>query len=378
MASEFDLLCALTAAELTSKQIDKIRNWNLNHCNWEEFLRLAERHGVIPLVSRNLVAHGHGIPAEVEKKLRSAYKSNLARSLWFTAELLRIMQRFDGEELRAVPFKGPALAQSLYGDVGLRSSSDLDFLISPVDFDRAKRLMAEIGYIPSGEIRPAVERLFLRVGYERSFDSGVGKNLVELQWAVQPYFYGVDLNVGDLLARAEPTMLGGHEIPSLASDDLLVVLCLHAAKHLWTRLIWLSDIAETLRTRNVDYPMLLSRARALGIVRVLGVSFWLVKKVLRGEIPKPAEQIIEDDYQAGLLGRHYYERIARGADYNLESTEYFRLILKLRERRADRLRYLWRLFWTPGTGDISAVSLPDGLFSLYHIVRMGRLMRKLI
>jgi hypothetical protein len=124
--------------------------------------------------------------------------------------------------------------------------------------------------------------------------------------------------------------------------------------------------------------MLLSRARALGIVRVLGVSFWLVKKVLRGEIPKPAEQIIEDDYQAGLLGRHYYERIARGADYNFESTEYFRLILKLRERRADRLRYLWRLFWTPGTGDISAVSLPDELFSLYHIVRMGRLMRKLI
>jgi hypothetical protein len=46
----------------------------------------------------------------------------------------------------------------------------------------------------------------------------------------------------------------------------------------------------------------------------------------------------------------------------LESTEYFRLILKLRERRGDRLRYLWRLVWTLGVGDVAAVRLPEALF----------------
>ena len=79
----------------------------------------------------------------------------------------------------------------------------------------------------------------------------------------------------------------------------LLVLCLHAAKHLWTRLIWLADIAETLRSRSgaqtIDYPLVFARARRLGIARILGVSFWLVKNVLHAELPKPAEEMIAAD-----------------------------------------------------------------------------------
>ena len=85
------------------------------------------------------------------------------------------MQHFERRQLRAVPYKGPVLAQSAYGDLGLRSFSDLDFLISPADFERAKQALAEIGYRPSTELTPAVERFWLRTGYERSFDGAGGK-----------------------------------------------------------------------------------------------------------------------------------------------------------------------------------------------------------
>jgi hypothetical protein len=284
--------------------------------------------------------------------------------------------------LLALPYKGPVLAQSLYRDLGLRSFSDLDFLISPADFERAKQALAEIGYRPAADLTPAVERFWLRRGYERSFDSAAGENLVELQWALLPHFYAVDLRVEDLLARTGKTFVGEAEVPCLSPEDSLLVLCLHAAKHLWTRLIWLSDIAETLRsysgTQTIDYSMVFSRARSLGIARILGVSLWLVKNVLRTEIPQPAEEMITADPRVPALGIEFAERLARGATYNFESTEYFRLILKLRERRADRLRYLWRLVWTPGAGEIAAVRLPEALFPFYRIVRIGRLMRKLV
>src|SRR5208282_3108781 len=182
-----------------------------------------------------------------ERSLQSAYEANLRRSLWFTAELARIMQHFERCQVRALPYKGPVLAQELYRDVGLRSFSDLDFLISTADFDPAKRALAEIGYRPATEISPAAERLWLRTGYERSFDSVAGRNLVELQWALLSHFYAVDLAIENLQARASRTIVGGCEVPCLSPEDSLLVLCLHAAKHLWTRLIWLSDIAETLR-----------------------------------------------------------------------------------------------------------------------------------
>jgi Uncharacterised nucleotidyltransferase len=383
----FELLCALASAELTQERRERISNWNLRTLDWNEVIRLAEYHGVLPLAARNLIENGRGLPPEVERLLRSAYETNLRRSLWFTTELARIMQHFERRQLRALPFKGPVLAQSLYRDLGLRSFSDLDFLISPADFKRAKQALAEIGYRPSGEVNPAIEspaaeRLWLRTGNERSFDSADGKNLIELQWALLPHFYAVDLRVQDLLARAGKTVVGEREVPCLSPEDSVLVLCLHAAKHLWTRLIWLSDIAETLRsysgTHTIDYPVVFSRARSLGIARILGVSFWLVKNLLRAEIPKSAEEMIAADPRVPALGSEFAERLARGATYNFESTEYFRLILKLRERRGDRLRYLWRLVWTPGAGEIVAVRLPEALFPLYRIVRIGRLMWKLV
>jgi len=390
----FELLCALTSVELTPEWRERIANWNLRALDWSEVLRLADYHGVLPLAARNLiellrlesarVENGLGLPPEVERSLRSAYEANLRRSLWFAAELARIMQHFERRQLRALPYKGPVLAQSLYHDLGLRSFSDLDFLISPADFERAKQALAEIGYRPSGEVNaienPAAERLWLRTGYERSFDSADGKYLVELQWALLPHFYAVDLRVQDLMARAGKTVVGEREVPCLSAEDSLLVLCLHAGKHLWTRLIWLSDIAETLRsysgTQTIDYSLVFSRARSLGIARILGVSFWLVKNLLRAEIPKSAEEMIAADRRVPALGSTFAARLARGATYNFESTEYFRLILKLRERRRDRSRYLWRLLWTPGAGDVAAVRLPEALFPLYRVVRIGRLMRK--
>src|SRR5260370_29501663 len=196
---EFDLLCALAGAELSPERRERIGNWNHSALDWSEVLRLAEYHGVLPLAARNLIEHcrvkdGRGLPSEVERSLRSAYEANLRRSLWFTAELARIMQHFERRQVRAVPYKGPVLAQALYRDLGLRSFSDLDFLISPADFERAKRALVEIGYRPSGEFKPALEspaaeRLWLRTGYERSFDGSAGKNLLEVPWAVLPHFY---------------------------------------------------------------------------------------------------------------------------------------------------------------------------------------------
>ena len=381
-AGEFEFVCALAGAEPAPERIERIVNWNRSALDWSEVLRLAEHHGVLPLAARNLIEHARGLPAEVESTLRSAYQANLRSSLLFTAELARIMQHFERRQLRAVPYKGAVLAQALYRDLGLRSFSDLDFLISSADFERAKQALAEIGYRPAADLSPAVERLWLRSGYERAFDSAAGKNLVEVQWALLPYFYGVDLGVEDLMARDGRTVVGGCEVPCLAPEDSLLVLCLHAAKHLWTRLIWLSDIAETLRpqsrTQAVDYSRVFSRARALGIARILGVSFWLVKNVLRAELSNAAEELIAADPRVHPLGSAFAERLARGEAYDFESTEYFRLILNLRERRSDRWRYLWRLVWTPGAGEVATVRLPESLFPLYRLVRIGRLTRKLL
>lgn len=377
-SKEFDLLCACVGVSVSPEAIAYIARATESEVDWHQLLRLAEQHGVLPLVARNLSAHARGLPTEIEQQLRYAHEANVRRNLWFASELGRIADYLGGKHLRAVPYKGPVLAESVYGDLALRTFSDLDFLISPADFERAKQALAELGYRPAEEFSPAVERFWLRKGYERSFDGAAGKNLVELQWGVLPYFYAVDLGIDDLLARASRTSVGGREVSCLSPEDSLLVLCLHAAKHLWTRLIWVCDIAETLRTQNIDYTLMLSQAQSLGILRIMGVSFWLAKQMLGTSVPQPAKQAITSDPEVPVLGQEFAMRLAKSATYDLDSSEYFRWILRLRERRRDRWRYLRRLVWTPGAGDLAAVQLPESLFPLYRVVRLARLVRKLM
>ena len=375
---EFDFLCACAGVKLSSERIDRIKRWHESGLDWSELLRLAEHHGVLPLLARNLIEHVAGLPSQIEQSLRLAFDENVRRNLWFASELVRIADQFEKKHLRAIPYKGPLLAESAYGDVALRNFGDLDFLISPADFEQAKQALVELGYRPSKELSPAVERFWLRKGYECSFDGAASKYLVELQWGLTPHFYAIDLRVEELLARSGRTVLGGHELASLSAEDSLLVLCLHAAKHLWMRLIWICDIAETIRTQVVDWGVVCARARTLGIVRMLGVSFWLVRTLFGVPIPAPAQEIVDGDPRVRTLGEQFAARLARSATYDFESTEYFRWILKVRERRRDRGRYLWRLTWTPGEGDIAAVRLPEALFPLYRAVRVVRLMRKLV
>jgi hypothetical protein len=387
--SGFDVLCACAAVNPAPEHAARIANWNCARFDWSEFLAAAEHHGVLAPVARNLAAYGRGIPSDVAQSLKAAYAANLRRGLWFAAELMRIVQHFAHGRVRVLPYKGPVLAQAVYGDLGLRSFSDLDLLISPDDFGRAKAALAEIGYQPSQKVAPAVERLWLRTGYERSFDGAAGKNLVELQWNLLPYFYAVDFRSADfrfddLMARSGRIVLGAAEepvelgagIPCLSPEDSLLVLCLHAAKHLWTRLIWVADIAESLRVPGLDCALVVARARALGISRILGVSVWLAEHLLGAAIPSSVRESLALDPEVQLLGDECAARLRDAATYDFESAEYFRRIFKLRERRSDRWRYLWRLAATPGPGDVAAITLPEAMFPLYRAVRAGRLVHR--
>ena len=393
-SKEFDLLCACAAVEISPQRAARIAA-AITAPDWNELLRLAEHHGVLPLLARTLKQQKIELPSHIRESLEQANQENIRRNLWFASELARILQHFENKNVRAIPYKGPVLAESVYGDLALRTFSDLDFLISPTDFDSARQALEELGYQPSEAWTAPVEDFWLKKGYERAFDGTAGKYLVELQWAVLPCFFAVDLRNDDLLARSSPSrlndetvpqvrtrtlgaILGGAETRPLSPEDSLLVLCLHAAKHLWIRLLWLCDIAESMRVQPIDYALLLTRARELGALRMLGVSFWLAAKLLDADLTPEAQEVLTADREIAMLGGFFAERLACGASYDFESAEYFLLLRKLRERSRDRARYLWRLVWTPGVGDLASVSLPVPLFPLYRLVRLARLSRKLL
>jgi hypothetical protein len=52
--------------------------------------------------------------------------------------------------------------------------------------------------------------------------------------------------------------------------------------------------------------------------------------------------------------------------------------MRLRERPADRRRFLQRLVFTPGPSEWQLVHLPAPLYPLYRLVRLSRLAARLV
>ena len=86
------------------------------------------------------------VPALVIDQLRRDFQTCTLNTLFFTQELLKLLQLFEAHQIPVLPYKGPALAQALYSNLSLRSFCDLDLLIHPQDLIRVKPLLVAEGY----------------------------------------------------------------------------------------------------------------------------------------------------------------------------------------------------------------------------------------
>jgi hypothetical protein len=346
--------------------------------DWEEVLRLAERHGTDSLLYQSFSRMPDLIPTQVIRTLRERYEINVRKALFLTRELTRIADCLDSLGIEAVHHKGLVLSEIYYGDMALRQCGDIDLYVRKKDVARTKQAVGEMGYTAAVAIAENAQDDYLDSGYECSFDSAVGRNVLELQWALQPRFFAVDFDMEGLFARAVNVTFAERQVRTPSSEDLLLVLSLHAAKHVWGRLIWLCDIAQILKREKLDWDWVQSRAREMGTERILHITLLLTERLLQTEIPLPIQSAVVADRSAGVLVDEIQDRIIRGIGYEEEKISYFRLMMRLRERRVNRLRFLTRLTFTPGPGEWETIRLPKILFPLYRVVRLARLAGRLV
>lgn len=365
-------------SEIAEEKTARLRSLSGKPLRWKLLLDLAERNGTLPLLYQALSTVVDIVPAGELSSLQQRYQSNLHKALLLSRELIRIHDRLSELGLAAMPYKGLALAEMIYGDIALRQSGDIDLLIRPEDFPLVCEALRELRYTAHLNLSPAEERAYLQSGYECVFDGTAGANLLEVQWAMQPRFYAADFDMNSLFQGAVNVTVAGHSMKTPCPEDLLLVLSAHAAKHVWGRLIWLCDIARLMAQPTLDWSGIGARARSLGLVRILRVTMLLANRLLDANIPAVAQAAMPDDLAAESLADEIQTHLGAETAYNVESPAYFHLMMRLRERPADRLRFLMRLAFTSGPSDWQAVRLPEPLFPLYGVVRLSRLAAKLV
>jgi hypothetical protein len=374
---EWSLLLAACSVAPRQQKLNRIRLLLRQTIRWPELFELADQHGVTMLLHEALSDVPEAMPTHELHGLQRRYRTNVHKTLFFARELIRILDRLDALAIEVMPYKGVTLAEALYADMALRQSGDIDLLIHARDFPRIREAVAKLGYAPHLPLSPREESAYLKSGYEYTFDHAAGRNLLELQWALQPRYYSVDMDMDALFRRGIQVTIAGRRIKTLSSEDMLLVLALHGAKHLWGRLIWLCDIAQLATQRNLNWKWIAEQAAALGILRILKVTLLLSSRLLGAEIPQALQATLAADPIALALADEMNAHIATEHACNTESFSYFRQMLRMREQRSDQVRFVRRLAFTPGPGEWKAVRLPPALFPLYRLVRLSRLAARL-
>jgi hypothetical protein len=217
---------------------------------WEEVRVTAERHGVAPIIGVNLArcGDGLGIPAETAGRFEMALFENAAFKEGEAERLAAGLVRLAEVGFDALLLKSTALELEVYDGPWVTVSRDIDLVL---------RLR------PGRERGPeekAVRRKLYRSGIECDLDDhhDVTMNGV------------LPVSFERIWADARPVRYRGAEAWVMSPEDLLISLCVNAARKRFFRLKGLFDIAETARRLPLDWNRLADRVRGFrcgGIVR---------------------------------------------------------------------------------------------------------------
>ncbi len=231
---------------------------------WESLFKKAKAHEVFPLFYEAIKKHPHWsstIPPPLKEEMNILYYQHTARNVLLLNRLKKIATAFKNANISFVLFKGFDLALRIYGDSLLRTQRDLDFIVAPKDFAKARQVLMEIG-----------ENAFL----------DLHQDIVSLKrfehWSPPP------LTIEGFWNRCETVSWDGINIPVLNREDLFLALAIHFVFHHHLRgLKWLMDFAWLVEKQGLNWPSLMDHAKA----NHLSLILFSVLKRLQQVFPIP-------------------------------------------------------------------------------------------
>ena len=302
---------------------DLITHLTRAHCSTIDskntLINLAARHHVLPLLAKK---------TQQPNISRATQLHNLQQ----LALLKRIVTELDKNDLSFFVLKGLPLAQQLYGDIGLRPSSDIDLLIRQNDFAQVHHLFIHIGF---QAIRPSKKICHGFYLWQKDMTYTHPKHpiKIDLHWRFDrnPSWNQIDFEA--LWQQHEIVTLSGVNIPVLGKHDNLLYLCQHGAKHGWSTLKWLQDIVDFCEVYTINWPTLWQQAKRQHVTLPLLQALMLIERLYGKPLPFTPNLTKKEQQRLTKLTHH--------ARRYLTATEEFT------GTHLHRIRYHWQLcgYW---------------------------------
>jgi hypothetical protein len=345
--------------------------------NWPAFVELSARQGLASIVYRQLLAEcPDDIPEEIMERLRSLHFTNSARNFFYIRELEAVLSQMKSRGIPALAFKGPALAAQLYGDAGLRSSSDIDVLVHRRDVRKAAESLLALGYRPELPLSGARAAFYLFTHNELTMMSD-GWAPLEIQWDLVPWHYGCQLDLSGAFSRTCTVQAGNAVFPTLPLEELLLALTVHGTKHLWEKLLWLCDVAWLVSVaKDLDWDRIVSASSAAGCRRMLFLGLQLGRDLFNVVLPDAINRAIESEKGLEGLVKEVRANLFNEGNKPALLHEKMLFFIRARERRRDRILFAARTLMNGFAIAVKPINLTRPLMPLYSLTRLSYLASK--
>lgn len=241
----------------------------------DEMMAQVERHRVAALALDTLARTGMedalGNRIQDLRDLASAQRRN---GLTLAMRGRQARMRLERADIACIEFKGgSALSQKLYGDIALRHSRDVDFMVPADRLGDALEALAQDGWVSN--LHPVwtstphhrrLARLFLKDIPVLDPNTNC---LLELHTRFEP----IPVERMESLWWDAMRLANG---PDLTGAEFLFLVS-HGTKHRWQRMKWLGDIAAIAERHPVLVENSVPLARSLGLEKALALADTLLR-----------------------------------------------------------------------------------------------------
>ena len=148
ITNEQNMIIALSRVTCTVKNKEEIIQLMKQKLNWFKILEYAIRHKVAPLMYKNLrdIELLKEIPYEIGRLLNTYYYATKERNIYLGEETKKFIKLCEESNVKCSILKGAYLIPCVYKDMGIRTTHDIDCLVSKSDKKIVTKIMNSMGY----------------------------------------------------------------------------------------------------------------------------------------------------------------------------------------------------------------------------------------
>ena len=278
---------------------------------WLDVVNQALAEGLGPLLSHQLDRAKAAMPAEIHETLRRRIAIEQIWSGLRAKATVDILHQLQASGIDARAYKGQPLAQALYGDATLKSSCDIDIIVSRSQISAAATQLDAMGYVSGVSLGWFKSATFLKSQKECAFSTMGGALCVDLHWGLVNRWNARPALESELFELGPTVVVTGATLPWFNLPLLWRIQLGHLASSDWRGLKTFVDFVHlTDQLTDDELSEALLRCHELGASTAALAALAVISELF-GRAPRPVPAIVERGYSKARAAAITKQCVAR-------------------------------------------------------------------